>query len=250
MDFALDMENRVRNVVVAIMGDQKVGKTTLASSFPKPALLDLEGGAEYIKVPKLRVIDIMEKEQTTLYHVFSEFRGYLVDNKDIETVIIDTADAMWSLLAAPKITANGTLPINQYNPLYKQYMDLLRGFKEVGKDVVLTSHIKHSHGEDGAIVKTDFALPEKLAKNLGGFVDEVFYMAVGTREKQVNKRTVHEDCRTLLTKPVQHPRFGLIPAGDRSGNLPKIIYNATYKDLKDMKKPPKFMFDGDAVRAL
>lgn len=76
-----------------LAGDNGVGKTTFAASFPGVLILDLEDGSKHLDVSRISA----EKLKT-----LSEFRGYLTSLKetkhDFQTLTVDSAESLESLI--------------------------------------------------------------------------------------------------------------------------------------------------------
>lgn len=70
---------------VLIYGNSGVGKSTLASQFPKPLFLDLEGGLNYMDVDRTPLI----KDSETFYKLLLEISK---EKPDYKTIVIDSAD--------------------------------------------------------------------------------------------------------------------------------------------------------------
>lgn len=69
---------------VVIYGDEGIGKTTLASQFPKPLILDTEDGSGHLDVDRVKIGD-WTGLIGSIHSLVSNAQGY-------ETVVIDSAD--------------------------------------------------------------------------------------------------------------------------------------------------------------
>jgi hypothetical protein len=90
---------------------------------------------------------------------------------------------------------------------------------------------------------TDVKLPGSLQGRVTGKVDEILYLTMKRSEDaQGSERGIQN--RVLVCQPTDHPKYGQIRAGDRSGQLPAHIVNPTFNDLKVAKIFKPGLFDG------
>lgn len=226
-----------------IFGPPKVGKTTLAASFPSPLLVDIEGGTGFIRVPQFPLREMIAAGRGTAHKLLADLYKELRDGTHgYKTVIFDTADELWEALARPRKKA-GKLPLAEYQELYEQFLGILESFRALGLDIVLTAHAKNETDEDGRIISTDVKLPGQLQGRVTGKVDEIMYMQVKRAEDAAGtERGIQQ--RIVVCQPFDHPKYGQIRAGDRSGQLPPTITNPTFDALKPAKTFKAGLFDG------
>ncbi len=79
-----------RAVKTVIYGTEGVGKSTLASKFPDPLFLDVEGGTSQMDVRRVEVNSSWDELLSTVTEVFR-------DPSVCRTLVLDTADAAESL---------------------------------------------------------------------------------------------------------------------------------------------------------
>lgn len=124
-----------------IFGTEAIGKTGFAASFPKPFFIDIEGGSKNYDVSRItdvtwsEVLAVLEELKATPY----------------ETIVIDSLDWLEQLLhksicEKQKVATiedsfgsygkwvSGVL--NEWKPL----IQLLKELRELGKNIVMTSH--------------------------------------------------------------------------------------------------------------
>ena len=227
-----------------IFGPPKVGKTTLAASFPSPLLVDIEGGTGFIRVPQFPLREkVANSGGTTAHAILGQlYKELRAGDHGFKSVIFDTADELWDMLAKPRKKA-GKLPLSEYQELYDQFLGILESFRALGLDIVLTAHVKSETDEDGRIIATDVKLPGSLQGRVTGKVDEILYLTMKRSEDaQGTERGVQN--RVLVCQPTDHPKYGQIRAGDRSGRLPAIITNPKFADLSVAKTFAPGLFDG------
>lgn len=128
-----------------IYGPEGVGKSTLASQFPKPLFVDVEGGTSQLDVART-------PRPTTWAHLKQIIRDLATDQMGFETLVIDTADwaerlAIYQVCATNNCTSLGGN--NDFGASYNQLADmwgqLLTGleadFIDAGKmNVVFLAH--------------------------------------------------------------------------------------------------------------
>lgn len=138
-----------RNVKTALYGVEGVGKTSFASKFPKPLILDLDRGSNLIDVNRITSIDTWEN----LLEVVRSFRD-MKDNPFL-TLVIDTVDIAAALceryLIRKKFPNNPDASLEDfgygkgYKMLAEQFSILLVNLESVvdaGYNVVLIAHAK------------------------------------------------------------------------------------------------------------
>lgn len=237
--------DKPRNLTWIIFGEPKVGKTTLAATFPRPLLVDIEGGAAFIECPQFPLRSITGcTAHEALQKLYAELRD--TAERTFYTIIFDTIDELWNVLARP-YKKDGKLPLSQYQPLYDTFLGIVDAFRSLGMDVVFTSHVKHDTDEDGRATATDIKLPGQLQAMLTAKVDEIIYLTVTRRkidEAGEDAEGNRRQARIAVCQPVDHPKLGTIRAGDRSGRLPETIIDPTYEALSAAKVWRAGLFDG------
>lgn len=179
MNIITGKRKRPRNVL--LYGEHGAGKTTLASTFPNPLLLDVEGGADDLDVPRTN--------RVTSFGAFQESLSWLCMNAtDYGTIIVDSVDWLESLVQKHVAEAQGKKNIEEigYGKGYKfaaeSFGQLLTGFRrlnELGRAVLLICHaktVRHSppDGESYDRIEPDLhALAQSL---LVEFCDEVLFL--------------------------------------------------------------------------
>lgn len=128
---------------VVIYGPEGIGKTTLASKFPEPLILDLEGGSSQIDVSKIDDI----RDWNGLAAAIAE----ICNSPDqlCKTLVIDTADAAEAFCCKAVCQANGKKGIEEfgYGKGYKYLSEQFSAFISYldiviknGMNVVLIAH--------------------------------------------------------------------------------------------------------------
>jgi len=141
----------LRGYSVAVYGPPKVGKTTIASKFPKNLLLGFEKG--YAALPGVMALPI--NRWTELHQVIKQLNTDEAKEK-YETIIFDTADIAWMLCEAYIASKNeksdiAEIPYGQgYKQSEKEFDIQLRKIVQMGYGLVLISHAEDKVIKDEA----------------------------------------------------------------------------------------------------
>jgi hypothetical protein len=157
---------------VTLYGTEGIGKTTLASQFPNPLILDTEDGARRIDCAKVKCTD-----WKTLYATLIELGG---DAQGFKTVVIDSIDWAESLLKE-SLSAKLGKPVDEL-PYGRSFGVIAEGFSPLlaacdvivsrGVNVLLVGHstIKRCTPPDTDEGYDRYEL--KLSKQVGPLVKE------------------------------------------------------------------------------
>lgn len=203
----------VQSIMMLVYGMGGVGKSTFASSFPKPLMLDFENGAKYFGERGIKIDVAVFKAWLTL-----EDKKQLASVLDqYETVIVDpVGEAMEKLINDPEAVkgakyrqSNGDLTMAGWGQVKKEMRNFIKWLRDSGKNVVLIAHVDEKPDED-RIVKRPM-LATKLSDELITMVDIVGYMRVITQDGE-EKRVISVDAGD-----------DKIVSKDRTGKLGKYI---------------------------
>lgn len=172
-------------------GEHKTGKTTLASTFPRPLIVDIEGGSDDL--------DVARTERIKSYEEFENTISWLITNEnDYSTIVIDSVDwleaLVWQFIAGTygETSIEGTTTGSQlgFGKGYKysagKFEHIITGFRrlnEAGKAVLLICHsknVKHSPPDGASYDRIEPDLHDRVQSILCEFVDEIFYIATKT----------------------------------------------------------------------
>ena len=196
-----------------VYGDGGVGKTTFASTAPRPVMADCEGGTKYFG---LRGIS-MDVARIEMWSDIQEFYA-TVKGGDYETIVIDPLnELMEKLMAHMREQKNSKLVQRDGNPTMagwgwlKQTMrQLLKSFRDIDKHLILITHVSEDKDEEHLLKRP--AMMTKLAQEVVNMVDIVAYMRMVKDENGAAKRI-------LMVQP-ESDRY---VAKDRTGRLGEII---------------------------
>lgn len=178
-------QNKSRRVMV--YGENGIGKSTFACSFPNPIVLNVEDGIGDIDVDHTDVI------KTT-----SDFLGCLVElyESNYQTIVVDTADWLEKIIFAEVAAKAGKKTVEEigfgrgYQGVDNEWRELLKGFTALwnqGRHIVLVAHAKITKFKDPEGDSYDHWTPSLHDAGSGLLVewcDEVLFAKVKTRTLQ------------------------------------------------------------------
>lgn len=184
-------------IKICIYGQNRVGKTTLACTFPKPLLLlsfepNRTGGAQSIKnIPGVKVIRVKVKREkhdppNTIYGSESVFQLIedLKNDTIIKSVAIDTVTSYQDLFlqeilglsSLPEQLAFGSITSDQYRQRSERVKEGLRPFLNLNKHTILLGKEKDHNPpkEEKVSEKTGKIQPDMRPRFLRGMQHESF----------------------------------------------------------------------------
>lgn len=179
---------------VVIYGPEGIGKSTLASKFPNPLFLDVEGGTDHMDVLRLSDIRDWTKLKTYLIEIASE--------KPCDTVVLDTADWAEALCCDYVLKQNNKKSIEDFGygkgytilgEAFSVLLKLLQSCIDKGINVVVLAHAKmrkfEQPEETGAYDRWEMKLSKQCAPMLKEWADMVLFlnyqtMVVTTKDKK------------------------------------------------------------------
>ncbi len=193
-----------------IYGSPGSGKTTTATTFPRPLVIDCEGGLLSVRGRDLdfvrcgSIAELREAVETAKVHA-----------SDYDTIIVDSLTEV-ARLAHEEVTgaaASHATTLQEWGRVVSLARRVVRAFAHLPQHVVFTALARESRDKDGRVVRVRPSLPGRLADEVSGDVDFVFYL--GAEAARTEGRM---SARSMLTKP-----HGLIFAKDRTGVLPQWV---------------------------
>lgn len=200
-------------IVMLVYGEGGVGKTTFASSAPKPLLADCEGGSKYFGLRGIKLdVAMIEK--------WADMKEYLeiLKKEGYETAVIDPIGELMGKLKRHMIAMgdrklvqnDGSPSMAGWGWLKSTMRDYLKVIRDTGLHVLLVAHVEEKD-DDGRIVKRPL-LETKLWTEVVNMVDIVGYMTIVQDSENQPRRVVLVD-----------PSSDKFIAKDRTGQLGKVV---------------------------
>lgn len=196
----------------AVIGNNGVGKTTFAASFPKALILDLEDGSKHIDIARIGAENL-----STLASVQSALTELVGGNHQFQTVVIDSIESLEGLIFDAVCAEGKVDSIEKYDGGYgKGYSrarelmrDLFTHFKALqakGITVILIAHTQTKTHTDPATNQTYDRIimraNDKMAALIRDLSDNVLFVTykVFTTEKNGKTKVFGDGQRVMYTQ--------------------------------------------------
>lgn len=190
---------RLRALGVVLYGPEGIGKTTLASQFPKPVFIDLENGSD--------TMDVARTDTPKSFNDVLNLMTLIQTEDEFQTVVIDTADKLEQLVTAHVLEAHHLNSIEDagygkgYTYIAEEMTRFLRkcgDLIDAGKNVVIVAHAAmrkfEQPDEMGAYDRWELKLSKKSAPLVKEWADMVLFLNY--------KNNIVEDPNTKSKKAV------------------------------------------------
>lgn len=177
-----------RALRVVIYGPEGIGKSTLASTAPKPLFLDTERGSGHLDVTRVSINSFADL-QDALETVVGQVRAKTFEYKSL---VLDTADNLWRLCADKVCEAGKKKSIEDfgYGKGYSMAFDTFR-------DVLHALDFINRHGV--WIVVVSHAMVEKIAPpDAAEYSKYCIKVSAPTKQAQAAREYLKEWCDCLL----------------------------------------------------
>lgn len=162
-------ETSLSKYSILLYGQEKIGKTSFASNFPKPIFLLFEPGAKDLEIYKEDIKD---------WHHFRKVLKELEVDKSFQNVVFDTADVAYNMIEKYVCEANGVSDPGEleygkgWRKIRQEVNASITRLLKTGKGVVFTSHAteKEFKRRDGG--STDRIVPT-MAKQMREILEPV-----------------------------------------------------------------------------
>jgi len=201
------------SIVMIVYGNGGVGKTTFASTAPKPLLVDCENGAKYFGLRGIKM-DVAKISS------WSDMEGLfdIAKSGEYKTIIIDPIGELMEKLKRYMITkgdkklvmADGSPTIAGWGWLKDTMRSTIKILRDSNVNLLIVAHVEEKQDEQ-ALVKRPL-LMTKLSDEIINMVDIVGYMTVVNDPEAGEKRIIIVD-----------PASDKYIAKDRTGQLGKVI---------------------------
>ena len=188
---SLNEANQKRGYKLAIYGDYATGKTHFALTAPEPIyIIDTEIGAAPLaylfKDKDVKILDIAEKDGSVSFEKYQEAVKFLSKQKEIGTVIVDSATDIWAFAQEYAKTKIFKIKPQQrlaqqwdWGVINKLYLKELLTLIKLNCNLILTARAQEAYA--GAGQPTGIFNPHWMKKT-GYWVDFVLY-----NTKQIDK---------------------------------------------------------------
>ena len=116
----------------------KVGKTTFASTFPKPVICDLENGTNFLT----RKVDVIPWARKDFTAIMSDMDAICAEKHSFKTIVIDSIDWLEGKIEDDVCKANGVSTINEIQWGKGRGLAMLR----LGKFLEKLTYLKNEKG--------------------------------------------------------------------------------------------------------
>jgi len=232
------LAEREQYVNALVYGESGVGKTTWASTAPRPILwLESEGGTS--SIGDKTDIDVAK---VTGLETYREALLLLQGKHEYETVVLDsfteTAAAILKEIMRAAVALDASR--DEFSPLFSEWgrltgvmREIARGFRDLPMHTVITALQREDTDELTGRVKVRPRLSPALADELPGYMDVVGYMyakgdIVDTKALAKGEEAPEVERVMLLRPTVKHVAKLRAPKGS---NPPDYLVNAEFEDV-------------------
>lgn len=204
------------SVLMLVYGQGGVGKTTFASTSPKPIIADCENGSKYFGLRGIKV-DVATIDTWTDIQEFYKF----VKESEHETIIVDPIGELMEKLKIHLVNSkekkwvqyDGSLTMAGWGEMKERMRNFVKTIKTLNKHMILVAHVEEKEDE-GKMIKRP-KIMTKMSEELVALVDVVGYMEM---VKTAGPNGEFEDKRIIRVQPSEK-----YESKDRTGQLGAII---------------------------
>lgn len=211
---------------ILLYGPPKVGKTKLASSFPRPLFITTERGHNYLPEGQKKIkIDLTCVEDVNKINLPSIHKKC-----NIQTVVFDTVNLLHKMCKLEVCTKKNCFHPSDKGEFSRAIWDYINDLfihhvsnisnqvASIGATFILIDHAKEEQVEIGAmeLTKVTFNMSGQARKIIEAMPDHIWYMGYGTPESQDPKASISRwiDDRMLVIRGGE-----LLEAGTRDDKL-------------------------------
>ena len=188
----------LKGTTALIYGKRKIGKTTLASKYPRPFIIGFEIGWKGLnKVKAAPVKDWNQFKRDFVKPLIKDAKDAEKEGKEkhFETLIIDTTDIAWDYCVNYICSQEGVTHLDYtenkrgYKMVKHEFLKQMFALLAAGYTIVFTSHAETKQTVDEItrekVERTIPTMDKNAFKIIGGVVDMIIYCgAVETEEGQ------------------------------------------------------------------
>lgn len=234
------MKDYVQGTTILLHGHKKVGKTTLAVSFPKPVVVfATEPGHRYVsKIKGVKIIKVYNKDQWTDHRQF--IRNQLKATK-AKTVVIDTTNTYYQVCSSYVCGLEGKSYPTEigsrglgWDKVRRELLDVLNDLAMVCEEMKATQiFICHSKSEELeyrtiTLTKQTYSLQLQPDDIVAANVDNIWYLDFPV-EEEANAEIV--PYRTLWLKGNANIRAESRDPALKIGRIKRLKPDTAYKQI-------------------
>lgn len=238
------------SLVMLVYGNGGVGKTTFASTAPKPLLVDCENGAKYFGLRGIEMDVAKISDWSDMNGLFD-----VAKSGQYQTIIIDPIGELMEKLKRfmivkgdkKNVQSDGSPSMAGWGWLKDTMRATLKILRDSGVNLLIVAHVEEKDVE-GTLVKRP-KIMTKISEDLIAFVDVVGYMQALTIEGEVKRVIRVQPSETYEAKDRTNQLGAIIPP-----NFAEIIDacqgNKVFKWSKEKaKKSEEKVEDGSIIEA-
>ena len=209
MEIIKGKQNKPQRVV--IYGPEGIGKSTIASQFPKPLFIDTEGSTTQLDVARTP----KPSSWTHIKKILGEIRN---DHMGFETLVIDTVDWAEIMCSESVCSEHGHTSVEEFGygkgytyvaEEWGRFLNFLTDIRDSGMHIVLLAHAQmrkfEQPDEAGAYDRWELKLSKKCSPLTKEWADMVLFANYKTIVIEVDKKkkaqgrkrvmyTTHHEC--------------------------------------------------------
>lgn len=175
---AIELKNtndvHLARVKALVYGQAGAGKTTLATTMPKPIIISAEGGLLSITGSDIPFIEVSSMDE--LFEAYQWLQT--ADGDQFESVILDSISEIGEvvLIHEKKVNKDGRAA---YGEMATKLTELIRAFRDLPKKhVLMTAKLEKTQDEMGRVLYGPSMPGAKMSQQMGYFFDAVFALRV------------------------------------------------------------------------
>ena len=227
-----------RFIKALIVGSPGAGKTLTSSTWRNPLIASAEGGLMSIADRNTPYVEVRDTETLFQLKIMldqdpatrEQHFGFRID-----TVVIDTIDEIQKILIRERLDEGKkeAMELRDWGWLGEQMRSIIRGFRNLDLNVVLTCHMKESSDSESGRLYFVPAMQGAIGDELPALVDLALLLKASPMTEIVDGEAKRVMALFLQTYPDhQHPWIK-----DRSGKLPaefEINFTDDYQRMYDL----------------
>lgn len=181
---------------MVVYGQGGIGKTTFASTAPKPLLADIENGSKYFGLRGIK-IDVALIEN---WNDIEQFYLHVKNHPEYETVVVDPIGELMERLKVHLIKTkekkwvqyDGSLTMAGWGEMKDRIRNFVKSIKDLNRHMIIVAHVEEKDDE-GRLVKRP-KIMTKFSEELIAMVDVVGFMEIvrqqGDGSEMIDKRII------------------------------------------------------------